>query len=253
MKHKFAAQLYTLREELKRGIRPVFKELKKMGWAGVQISSLPSGYDPEEIAAALKENALGTAGMHIPLNRLAEDLEEVLKEADLYHTKDIVCPFLPEELRNEEGYRSLKTQLNQIARKAASYRISYHNHSFEFDTVINGKSALDYLLEPTPENLIQAEVDVYWVKKGGGDPFTFIQPYKNRMPIIHLKDMTNDERQTFAAVGTGTIDFVPILEWCEESGVEWYAVEQDVCPGHPMDSLQTSLENLNQLAQQLLK
>jgi sugar phosphate isomerase/epimerase len=251
--NKFAAQLYTLREELKRGIAPVFKELRTMGWAGVQISSLPSGYDPEEVAAALKENELGTAGMHIPLNRLEEDLEGVLKEADLFHTKDIVCPFLPDELRNVEGYKLVKERLNRIANKASGYRISYHNHSFEFGTTIDGKSALEYLLDPTADNRILAEVDVYWVKKGGADPFTFIQPYKNRMPIIHLKDMTDDERQTFAEIGTGTIDFVPILKWCEKSGVEWYAVEQDVCPGDPMNSLKTSLENLNKLAFQLQK
>jgi len=90
-------------------------------------------------------------------------------------------------------------------------------------------------------------VDVYWVKKGGRDPLSFIQPYANRMPIIHLKDMTNDEKELFAEVGTGQIDFVPILQWGEKSGVEWYAVEQDVCPGNPMDSLKISLENLMKL------
>jgi sugar phosphate isomerase/epimerase len=253
MKDKFAAQLFTLREELKRGIAPVFKELRTMGWAGVQLSALPSGYDPKEVAAALKENKLGTAGMHIALNRLEEDLEGVLNEADLYNTKDIVCPFLPDKLRSKEGYQLVKERLNRVADRASGYRISYHNHSFEFDTTINGKSALEYLLDPTSDNQILAEVDLYWVKKGGEDPLTFIQPYKNRMPIIHLKDMTDDERKTFAAVGTGTIDFAPILAWCEKSGVEWYAVEQDVCPGDPMDSLRTSLENLNKLAFQLQK
>jgi sugar phosphate isomerase/epimerase len=248
MKQKFAAQLFTLREELKQGVAPVFKELKDMGWAGVQISALPAGYDPEEVAAALKENELGTAGMHIALNRLEEDLEGVLKEADLYNTRDIVCPFLPPELRTREAYIDVKERLNHIASSAPGYRISYHNHNFEFETTIDGKSALEYLLEPTTDNKIFAEVDVFWVKKAGGEPLDFIQPYKNRMPIIHLKDMTNDEEETFAAIGTGKIDFAPILQWGEGSGVEWYAVEQDRCPGNPMDSLQTSLTNLNQLA-----
>ncbi|GGH86003.1 sugar phosphate isomerase/epimerase [Pullulanibacillus pueri] len=253
MKQKFAAQLFTLREELKRGIRPVFKELKAMGWAGVQLSALPEGYDREEVAAALKENNLGTAGMHIPLSRMEEDLEDVLAEASLYNTKDVVCPYLPDDVRANDGYRRVKESLNQIADRAEGFRISYHNHNFEFDTQIDGKSALEFLLEPSPENKIFAEVDVFWVKKAGRNPLDFIQPYKNRMPIIHLKDMTDDDKQTFAAVGTGTIDFAPILEWGEQSGVEWYAVEQDVCPGDPMESLKTSLENLNQLALQVQK
>jgi len=251
MEQKFAAQLYTLREELKTGIRPIFKQLKEQGWAGVQISALPQGYDPNEVAQALEENDLKAVGMHIGLDRLESDLDGVLKEADLYGTNDIICPFISEEYRTEQGYQTLKEKLNDIAQKAPGYRISYHNHAFEFETTINGQDALTYLLDPSEGNQILAEIDVYWVKKAGLNPATFIDPYANRMPIIHLKDMTNDDRQTFAEVGEGVIDFLPILKWGEANGVEWYAVEQDVCERPPLDCLQTSLENLKNLAKQL--
>jgi len=66
-----------------------------------------------------------------------------------------------------------------------------------------------------------------------------------------LKDMTNDAAQTFAEIGTGSIDFEPILRWGEQNGIEWYAVEQDKCPGNPMDSLQISLDNLYKLADRI--
>lgn len=245
MEQKFAAQLYTLREELAtKGIAPVLRELKEMGWAGVQISALPANHNPEEVADALRETDLGTAGMHISLDRLENDLENVIKEADMYGTKDIICPFIPQEYHHVEGYKKLKNKLNEIASNVPDYRISYHNHAFEFETEIEGVSALEYLLSPTKDNLILAEIDVYWVKKGGREPLSFIQPYSNRMPIIHLKDMSDDAQEIFAEVGTGKIDFLPILQWGEESGVEWYAVEQDVCPGNPMDSLRISLDNL---------
>lgn len=244
MEEKLAAQLYTLREELKQGVRPVFKELKQMGWAAVQLSALPDGYDPEEIAALLKEFGLAAAGIHISLDRLVSDFESVLKEVKAYNTRDIVCPFLPESFRSEEGYQHVKTVLNGLSVRAPEQRISYHNHDFEFKTEIDGQTALEFLLEPGPQNHILAEVDVYWVKKAGKDPLSFIQPYKNRMPIIHLKDMTNDARETFAEIGTGVIDFLPILKWGEASGVEWYAVEQDQCDGDPMHSLEVSLRNL---------
>lgn len=251
MENKFAAQLYTLREELKEGIRPLFKKLKDMGWAGVQISALPAGYDPNEVAQALQENNLSAAGMHISLDRLQTDLVGVLKEADLYGTKDIICPFVPQELQNEAGFKKLKETLNFVAKEAQEYRISYHNHAFEFNIDIEGQEALRYTLDPADENQILAEIDVYWVKKGGQDPVEYIRPYANRMPIIHLKDMTNDERQTFAEVGEGVIDFVPILKWGEANGVEWYAVEQDVCERPALECLQTSLTNLKKLAQEV--
>ncbi|MFC5465306.1 sugar phosphate isomerase/epimerase family protein [Lederbergia graminis] len=251
MEQKFAAQLFTVRDELTKGITSTFKELKKMGWAGVQLSALPAGYDPNEVKEALQETGLGAAGMHISLDRMEDDLENVVKEADLYGTKDIVLPYIGEEHRSVEGYKSIKKRLNDIARKLPNYRISYHNHDFELKTEINGVSALEYILEPTQDNLVLAEIDVYWVKKGGQEILSFIQPYANRMPIIHLKDMSDDEKEVFAEVGTGKIDFLPILQWGEKYGVEWYAVEQDICPGNPMDSLNISYENLMRLKEQI--
>jgi sugar phosphate isomerase/epimerase len=71
------------------------------------------------------------------------------------------------------------------------------------------------------------------------------------MPIIHLKDMTRDEEQTFAEIGEGSIDFKPILEWGEAGGVEWYVVEQDRCSRSPMDCVETSWRNLSRLIREL--
>ncbi|MBO1513327.1 sugar phosphate isomerase/epimerase family protein [Metabacillus bambusae] len=251
MEHKFVAQLYTLREELREGIRPLFNTLKKMGWAGVQISALPKDYDQNEVAIALKENNLQAAGMHISLNRLKDDLNGVLKEADLYGTKDIILPSVAPELQNQAGFIEIKQTLNRIAKEAPEYRISYHNHAFEFDIQIDGQDALRYLLDPENGNQILAEIDVYWLKKAGINPLDYITPYTNRMPIIHLKDMTNDQRQTFAEVGTGVIDFIPILQWGEKNGIEWYAVEQDICERPPLDCLETSLLNLKNFAKKV--
>ncbi|WP_078379053.1 sugar phosphate isomerase/epimerase family protein [Sutcliffiella halmapala] len=248
MKHKIAAQLYTVRDLLEKDFPGVLKELKEMGYAGVQISGL-FGNDPKEIAAVMTELGLGTAGMHIDLDSFRNELPRVLEEAEIFQTKDLILPYLVEEDRNAESYIALKAELNEIASKLQEdgYRISYHNHDFEFETEIDGQNALDYLLEPTEDNLLLAELDVYWVKKGDKEIISFLEPYANRMPIIHLKDMANNEEKSFAEVGTGSIDFSPILRWGEQNGIEWYAVEQDVCPGNPLDSLRVSITNLHKI------
>src|SRR5690625_7752154 len=116
---------------------------------------------------------------------------------------------------------------------------------------MDGNETLAYLIEPVAENKIIAEIDVDSVKKGGKDPYEYIQPYANRMTIIHLKDMTTDERQAFAEVGEGIIDFKPILKWGEANGIKWYAVEQDICERPPLDCLQTSLNNLKKMVEEI--
>lgn len=252
MKHKIAAQLYTVRDLLTDDFPGVLKELKEMGYAGVQISGM-FGHDPKEIAALMKELGLGAAGMHVDMHSLQHDLPNLLEQADMFGTKDLILPYLGEEERTVEHYIFVKEELNKIARKvqADGYRISYHNHDFEFETEIDGVNALEYLLEPTEDNLLLAELDVYWVKKGGKEIVSFLEAYANRMPIIHLKDMAKNEQKSFAEVGTGSIDFEPILRWGEANGIEWYAVEQDECPGNPLDSLRVSINNLHRVIDEM--
>lgn len=252
IKHKLAAQLYTLRNEVKKDFPTVIRELKKMGWSAVQIDGL-HGYPVQEIAAVLKETGLQTAGMHVGLDRLNHDLDKVLEEAVLLNAKDLICHSLPDELQNTEGYVSVRSDLYKAAAKVSSlgYRIGYHNHDFEFHTSIDGKFALEYLLEPSRDQSIYAEIDTYWVKKADQDPLSFIEKYALRMPILHLKDMTSDGKQYFAEIGTGLIDFAPILKWGLQNGVEWFAVEQDYCPGNPMDSLALSFANLLELEKKM--
>ncbi|MBI3970834.1 MAG: hypothetical protein HY332_06055 [Chloroflexi bacterium] len=57
--------------------------------------------------------------------------------------------------------------------------------------------------------------------------------------------MTRDERQMFAEVGEGALDWAAILIASREAGVEWHCVEQDRCERPPLESAALSLEHLN--------
>ena len=48
----------------------------------------------------------------------------------------------------------------------------------------------------------------------------------------------------FAEVGAGNMNFPAILAACARAGVEWYAVEQDICAGDPFDSLALSYNGI---------
>lgn len=254
MTAKTAVQLYTLREECKADFPGTLREISQIGYAGVQFAGY-QGYDPQELKSVLDETGLQVAGMHVSLDEALNQTDRLVAEARLFETRDLIVPALSDELRNEEGYRQVRQELGALATrlKSEGIRLSYHNHAFEFETLVDGKEALSYLLEPTEDNDILAELDVYWLKKGGFDPVDYLQPYAGRMPIIHIKDMTADEEQFFAPVGTGSIDFAPILQWGEASGVEWYVVEQDQCRTSPMECVRTSYGHLSRLLGELAK
>lgn len=250
MINKFAAQLYTMRNELKKDFYGTLRDLSRMGWKAVQIDGL-HGYPAVEIAAVLKETGLSVAGMHVGLDRMTGELETVLEEARLFGTDLFYNHYLEGDLQNEAGYRLAKRQLLEVSAKVRplGFRVGYHHHEFEFETEVDGKTALDYVLEPEGENFIIPEIDTYWVKFADRDPLTYISKFANRVPILHLKDMKGDESKYFTELGNGVISFEPILRWGENNGVDWYAVEQDYCPVSPFDSLETSLNYLRKLTE----
>ena len=47
-------------------------------------------------------------------------------------------------------------------------------------------------------------------------------------------------------IGSGNLEWKPILEAADEAGCLWYIVEQDVCPGCPFESLKMSYDYLSE-------
>ena len=255
MKHKFAVQLYSLRKELTKDFPGVLKELKKQGWETVQIDGL-RGYTAEEVAAALKETGLKAVSMHANLDRLNNDLDNLIYEGLLFGTKDIFCS---SELTNEEEVIYARNTLLNTAKKLnpLGFRIGHHNHDYDFRGSINGEMIMDYIVKPEGNLFLYPEIDTYWAKVGGADPFEYMKKFSGRIPMIHFKDMKSDLSlsypESLAEIGTGCIDFLPFLKWGEKNGIESYIVEQDVSAlsGGMLESMAVSLENLIKLSEQL--
>src|SRR5262249_6767260 len=151
----------------------------------------------------------------------------------------VVCPFLPEERRRSaDDYRALAQILNRVgaACKQRGLQLCYHNHAFEFQR-FDGQYALDILYTATAPDLVKGELDTYGTQKGGAARAAYIRLYAGRCPLIHLKDMATDEKQSFAEVGEGLLDWPAIFAAAELGGARWYIVEQDICPGSPLESI----------------
>ncbi len=109
-----------------------------------------------------------------------------------------------------------------------------------------GKTLFDLLIdEGGPDFML--EVDVYWVHHAGVNPVRIFERCKGRTPVIHLKDreVVANDGPVMAPIGEGNMDWQSILPACVLAGVDWYAVEQDVCRRDPFDCLRSSFEFLS--------
>ena len=243
-----AAQMFTLREFLTTpaDIATTMKRVKAIGYHAVQLSGL-GPIDPQELATILDGEGLQAVITHTSFDRMLNDLPSVIADHKLWKCPNVAIGGLPEEFRNADGYVRFAGVATEVARKLdeAGLTFSYHNHAFEFQR-FNGKTGIELLYAHADPKLFKAEIDTYWVQYGGGDPAEWISRMKDRMIVIHFKDMTIIDNQiTMAEVGEGNLNWPRILQACREAGVAWYAVEQDICQRDPFESLAISLRNLH--------
>jgi len=240
-----ALQLYTVRDDLAKDFEGTLQRVAEIGYAGVEFAGL-GDVPASRVFRLLQEFNLRAAGAHWALDKLENEIEAVV-EYNLEILNDyIVVPWLPEERRRDrKKWREVANSLNEIAQDIQDYglKICYHNHAFEFEKY-GGEYGFDILFEAADPDLVNVEIDTYWIKYSGLDPVEYIQRMAGRCPLIHLKDMAKDEKRTSVEIGQGTLDFDAIFAAAEAGGVQWYIVEQDTCERPPLDSARISFENL---------
>jgi len=240
-----AVQMFTLRDESQKDFAGTLKKVKELGFDGVEFAGF-GGLSATEVKELLDNLNLKAASSHVPLDQLENNLDQVIEDHKILGCNYIACPFLMPDRRSEEDYQKLIPILDQVGEKLRAEGITflYHNHDFELERLSDGRTALEAIFDDTkPENL-STEFDVYWLTKAGEKPVEWINRYKNRTPIVHLKDMTTDDEKFFAELGTGGVDIEAILNVAEESGVEWFVVEQDQSRRTPFESVEMSINYL---------
>jgi sugar phosphate isomerase/epimerase len=240
-----AVQMYSLREESQKDFAGTLKKVAELGFDGVEFAGF-GGLTAEEVKVLLDEYGLQAAACHVPLEELENNLAKVIEEQKIIGSKYVVCPYLMPNRRSEEDYLSLITLLDEIGKTCRQEGITlcYHNHDFELERLKDGRVALEAIFNDTnPEN-VKTELDIYWLTKAGEKPVEWISRYNNRSPLVHLKDMTNDEEQFFAELGTGGVDLEAVLNIGEETGVNWWVVEQDMSRRTPFESIEMSINYL---------
>ncbi|HFU3722749.1 TPA: sugar phosphate isomerase/epimerase family protein [Streptococcus suis] len=218
-------------------MKQTLERVKAIGFQGVELAGY-GNLTVEEVRAILDALDLTVAGSHVPLTDLINRLDEVINEQKLLGNTRVVCPFILPEDRTHEFYQDLSSVLQSIQLELQSHGMDllYHHHDFELEPYSDDENVLEYLLR-TVDGL-KLELDVYWIQKAGEDPITWINKYKDQLALVHLKDMTKDERATFAPLGTGRTDLSTILNTATPA---YWIVEQDQTDGDPFDSIQTSM------------
>ncbi len=236
-------------KELEGDWKAVLRETVKYGYSEIEIGRFMGDSaksflnDCNEIG--IKPIAGGTV--------FSKDMEEVKKSLDDLNALDlkyavIYWPWLTGGPFKLEDCKTSADMLNRIGEvcKKHGLILCWHNHNKEFTPMEEGLP-FDYIMNHTDKDLVKCEMDIYWVKKGGADPVHLLRKYKDRCPILHVKDMAPGPEMDFACPGSGIIDFPSVFAEAADQGIEHYFVERDnVVNG--MECLKTSAMYLKNIS-----
>ena len=238
-----AYQLYSAREDASNDLEGVLDQLSRMGYEGVEFAGFFER-SAKEVRKLLKHTGLKAVSSHVPLQQIRDDTQSVLDYHEELECGCIAVPYLAEEDRpGQPGFARVLETLYTFGRqcKKRGIVLLYHNHDFEF-AQISGMPALDFLYAAVPASVLKCELDTCWIKVAGEDPLAYLEKYRMRCPLVHIKDFIQDGEVKLVAVGDGVQDIKAIAEKAQECGALWLVVEQDShIFGSPMENMKKSI------------
>jgi sugar phosphate isomerase/epimerase len=250
-KKNIGLQLYSLREQFPKDMSGTISKLAKAGYTEVETYGFSPdktffGTSVKEFNTILRDNGMKVPSGHYDFNTYIKDgstdfLKSSIEAAAILESEYVVVPWLMPELRgvSGDGYKEIAQKVNVAAElcKASGLKLAYHNHDFEFDT-FGSTTGYDILLKETDRNLVDFELDLYWVVRSGNDPLKLFAANPGRFTMWHVKDMDKAKPQWNTEIGKGVIDFKAIFAAAKLSGMKHFFIEHETnYQPNPMDSV----------------
>ncbi|MGF1484364.1 MAG: sugar phosphate isomerase/epimerase family protein [Opitutales bacterium] len=207
----FGVQLYIFSKLLKAGAA-IDSYLQPMVDAGFNGIETPPG-NRDLTGESLRASGLKAMGLHaVPSQGELdpENLDTLIEYLKSIDCQDVCASGLLEwNERAADDYRRSAEHLNVAGRTLQEEGIflHYHNHAFEFDTLVEGAhNGMDLLLDALDPDAVSLCLDVGWLWSTGLEPEPWMRQHARRIGYVHLRDFsgTAGERQA-CALGEGTM------------------------------------------------
>ena len=237
-------QLYTVDKELKADPEGTLKRVRAIGYLEVETAGF-GGYDAGHFRKALSDAGLKCSSSHF-FNVGSGDPNQIFEAANALGVHYIVSSGMSRftdkpagKSMTEDDYKAMADFCNSFGEQAkqAGLQFAYHNHNFEFGDIGDGKIGYDIFVEHTDHELVKLELDCGWMVAAGHSPVEYFHRFPNRYRMVHVKDfvkpvhpstsLASNEVPQGTVLGTGYIDYRPILKAAKDSGVEHFYVEQE--------------------------
>lgn len=227
---KFGIQLYTLREDMPKDPKGIIKKLASFGYQQIEGFEGQQGMfwnmSPKDFKMFLDDLGLTMISSHC---NIRDNFEEKAAQAAEVGMAYLICPYIGPQKSMDE-WKKVTDLFNDCGRicEKEGIRFAYHNHEYTFKS-FSGMIPHNFIMENTDPDLVDHQMDIYWVVTGGADPVDFLTRYSNRFRLCHVKDRIKGatDRDASCDLGTGSIDYPKILKIAADQGMQYYILEQE--------------------------
>ena len=248
---EFGLQLYSLRDDLPADPRGVLAKMASFGYKQVESYEGPSGMfwgmGNKDFKKYMDDLGMKVVSSHCDITK---NFEEKVEAAAAIGMKYLIYNW-PFQQHTLDDYRKMAATFNQCGMicKKAGIRFANHNYDSSFK-LVEGVFPHDILMQETDPELVDYQLDIYWLVISGQEPSTWLKKYKNRFRLCHIKDRVKGStiREDTCDIGKGSIDFSTILHTAKKNGMEYYIVEQEHYPyGSPLEAVEANAEYMKNL------
>lgn len=235
----FGLQLWTVKEDMARDAKDTLKKVASYGYKQIESfegkSGMFWGMSNKDFKKYL--DGLGTRIISSHCN-ISTDFEKKAAEAAEIGMKYLICPYKGPQ-KSIDQFKKFADEFNKAGEicKKNGIRFAYHNHDYSFKPV-DGQLPQEVMMNNTDKDLVDFEMDIYWVVAAGESPEAWFKKHPNRFRLCHVKDYAKTANgHESVQLGKGTIDFHSILKAGTANGLRNYIVEQEAFTGsNPLDS-----------------
>ena len=250
---QFGIQMYTLRDDFPKDPKAVLKQVAGLGFKQIEGYEGPEGLfwgmSNTDYKKYLDDIGLKMVSSHC---NIKEDFESKVVQAAEIGMEYLICPWVGPQ-KSMDDWKKVTDNFNDCGAlcKKHGIKFAYHNHAYTFKA-FSGMIPHHFVMDNTDPDLVDHEMDIYWVVTGGADPIEYLTKYSNRFRLCHVKDRSKtaaaDVREASCDLGTGMIDFPKILKVAKDNGMKYFILEQEKYENStPMKSVGVGAEYLKKL------
>ncbi|GAC1438807.1 MAG: sugar phosphate isomerase/epimerase [Sediminibacterium sp.] len=235
----FGIQLWTVKEDMGTDAKGTLAKIAADGYK--QIESFEGskgmfwGWSNKDFKKYMDDLGMKIISSHC---NNTVDFERKAAEAAEIGMKYLICPYKGPQ-KSIEQFKRFADEFNKSGEicKKNGIRFAYHNHDYSFKPV-DGQVPQEVMMDNTDKELVDFEMDIYWVVAAGEDPQAWMKKHPGRFRLCHVKDLARTAQgHESCQLGKGTIDFSKILKTGKAHGLKYYIVEQEAFTGsNPLDS-----------------